>query len=185
MKLVNFIKKINKIDVKINEFELCIFIFMCCGILGFFIEELYDTLYNLKLDKNGFLYGLFLPIYGWGALAIHFINKNTKKNPLITFLLIVIFASIFEYLTGAIIFKIWNKRLWDYQGYFMNINGYICIFSVISFGILGLLYIYFIEPLIKVIINNLNKKKLDFILKVFLILYLFDNIFSFLVKNKL
>ena len=80
-------------DIKISEFKLCIFIFMFCGVLGFFIEEVYDTLYNLKLDKNGFLYGVFLPIYGWGAVAIHFLTKKSKKNPLLTFI-----VSLFSFL---------------------------------------------------------------------------------------
>jgi uncharacterized membrane protein len=174
----------NETNIKIDEFKLCIFIFMVCGILGFFIEETYDTLVNLKLDKNGFLYGLFLPIYGWGALSIHFISKKTKDKPFLSFILITIFSAIFEYLTGAIIFKIWNKRFWDYSNYFMNLDGYICLFSTMSFGFLGMLYIYIIEPFIKKIFNKIENNKLELYIKIFLLIFLIDNIFSFLIKNK-
>lgn len=185
MNVVRYIKKINEVDVKIDEFKLCIFIFMCCGILGFFVEETYDTLYNLKFDKNGFLYGLFLPIYAWGGLVIHLISKKHKNKPLFTFFIIILFAAIFEYATGFILLKLWNKRFWDYSNYFLNLNGHICLFSVVAFGILGVLYVYILEPSIKKIINKLGNKKVDIYIKCFLIIYLIDNVFSFLIKNKL
>ena len=158
---------------------------MCCGIFGYFMEETYDTLHNLKLDKNGFLYGLFLPIYAWGGVVIHLISKKIKKKPLLTFLIIIIFAAIFEYAVGVIMLEIWGKRFWDYSNYFLNINGHICLFSVLSFGIVGILYVYIIEPLIKGLINKLGPNKTDLCIKCFLIIYLIDNIFSFLIKNKL
>lgn len=184
MKFLNNLKKYDEINSEINEFKLCIFIFMICGILGFFIEELYDTLYNMKLDKNGFLYGFFLPIYGWGAVAIHFMSKKTKNKPFLSFIVACIFAAVFEYLTGFVVFNIWQKRLWDYSNYFLNLDGYICLFSIMSFGLLGILYIYIIEPLIKKYINKIGDKKTNKYINIFLIVYLIDNIFSFIVKNK-
>lgn len=184
MKLLENIKKLNSVEVKIDEFKLCIFIFMCCGIFGFFVEETYDILHNWKLDKNGFLYGLFLPIYAWGGLIFHFIAKKTKNKPIIAFLMVVLTAALLEYCAGAVILEIWNKRFWNYSDYFMNLNGHICLFSVVSFGILGTLYIYVLEPLIKMLINKLGSKKVDICLKWFLVLYLIDNICSFLIKNK-
>jgi len=182
MKLVGRIKKTD--NIKIDEFKLCIFIFMLGGIIGFFTEEVYDTLRNLKLDKNGFLYGLFLPIYGWGALIFHFVSKITKRKFLLTFILIMIFSGILEYVTGAVLLEVWDKRLWDYSSYFMNLNGHICLFSIVAFGILGTMYVYLVEPLIKKLMQKLGEKKVDVIIKIFLIGYLIDNIFSFLIKNK-
>lgn len=184
MNLLSRIKKLNSCNIEIDEFKLCIFIFMCCGIIGFFIEETYDTLYNLKLDKNGFLYGLFLPIYGWGALLFHFVSKKTKNKPLITFLFFMIIAGILEYLTGAVLFEVWGRRYWDYSDYFLNLKGYICLFSIVAFAILGIIYIYIIEPLIKKYMNKIGNEKVDKIIKIFLSIYFIDNIFSFLIKNK-
>ena len=171
-------------NIKIDEFKLCIFIFMFCGILGFYIEETYDILHNFKFDKNGFLYGLFLPIYGWGALLFHILTKKTYKRPVLTFLIIMLSAILLEYTTGFMLLLIWNKRYWDYSSYFLNINGYICLFSILSFSILGMVYVYVLEPFIKTTMAKLGNIKVDKILKTFLIIYLIDNLFSFLIKNK-
>ncbi|MBE6149859.1 MAG: hypothetical protein E7170_03980 [Firmicutes bacterium] len=181
---MNLFKINNNEKIKIDEFRFCILIFMFCGVFGFFVEEIYDTLYNLKIDKNGFLYGLFLPIYGWGGIVIHLISKKTKSNPLLTFIIIALFAAIFEYLSGYIIFKIWGKMYWNYSNYYLNLNGYICLFSVLAFTLLGIFYVYIIEPIIKFIVNKIDEKRIDLYIKIFLIIYLIDNIFSFLVKNK-
>lgn len=184
---MSFIRSINDRikDIKIDEFKLCIFIFMVGGTLGFFVEEVYDFLHNFKIDKNGFLYGFFLPIFGWGALLIHLIGRKTKQSPSKTFIWTVILTGILEYFTGDIMLKIWNVRWWDYSNDFLNINGHVCLFSVLAFGVLGLLFVYVIEPLIIFMMDYIGNRKVDIILKIFLIGYLIDNICSFLIKNKL
>ena len=56
---------------------------------------------------------------------------------------------------------VWHKRWWDYTGLFLNIDGQVCLRSVLSFAIGGLGLIYLIEPYINKFnekINNKNKK---------------------------
>ena len=112
------------------------------------------------------------------------LTKKTYKRPVLTFLIIMLSAILLEYTTGFMLLLIWNKRYWDYSSYFLNINGYICLFSILSFSILGMVYVYVLEPFIKTIMAKLGNIKVDKILKIFLIIYLIDNIFSFLIKNK-
>ena len=38
-------------------------------------------------------------------------------------------------------------RLWDYRGLLWNVEGLVCLRSVLSFGALGLLFHYLLEPM--------------------------------------
>ena len=49
----------------------------------------------------------------------------------------VVICSILEYSTSYILEKIFNTRWWDYSMDKFNINGRICLGTMIPFGILG------------------------------------------------
>ena len=52
---------------------------------------------------------------------------------------------------------IFNRTWWDYTGLFMNIEGYVCLRSVLNFAVLSILLIYLIEPLANKLIKKYNK----------------------------
>ena len=45
-------------------------------------------------------------------------------------------TGVVEYIIGLISIYIFDMRLWDYRGLFMNIQGIVCLRSVVSFGTL-------------------------------------------------
>ena len=55
-------------------------------------------------------------------------------------------------------------RLWDYRGWFLNINGFVCLISAFIFGIGGLLITYVLLPFINVILKKANKNCINSIL---------------------
>ena len=63
------------------------------------------------------------------------------------FLVCVGITGVVEYLIGYAGIRWFHMRLWDYRGLFLNLNGIICFRSVVSFGVLGLVFHYLIEPL--------------------------------------
>lgn len=77
--------------------------------------------------------------------------------------------------------KIFNRTWWDYTGLFLNIDGFVCLRSVITFGIGALLLIYIFEPLIVKFWKN--KPKLVRVIAIsFLIIFIIDNLLTFLFR---
>lgn len=121
-------------------------IFLLGCFVGWIYEEIFYWITEGALRNRGILYGPWLPIYGVGALGIYLL-KPIKKNPILLFLLCIAITGIVEYIIGFLGIHLFDLRLWDYRGLFLNIGGIICFRSVVSFGIMGLLFHYFLEPI--------------------------------------
>lgn len=121
-------------------------IFLIGCLVGWIYEEIFYWITEGMLRNRGILYGPWLPIYGIGALAVYAM-KPLKKHPVLLFLVCVGITGVVEYLIGYAGIRWFHMRLWDYRGLFLNLNGIICFRSVVSFGVLGLVFHYLIEPL--------------------------------------
>ncbi len=136
-------------------------IFVIGGIFGFVYEELF---YRIDLDmwtKRGTTYGPWIPIYAYGAILIILVCHKLKKQPILVFLASTIVCGVLEFLTGLVLDKIFSLRLWDYNTEiwnFGNIGGYICLRSVLFFGLSGLFLQYAILPIIKKIMSYIKTK---------------------------
>lgn len=111
-----------------------------------------------KLLNRGFLIGPICPIYGCGALLITLALTDYKDDWIVVFFMAVILSGALEYFTSWIMEKMFHARWWDYSKNKFNINGRICLETMIPFGILGLIIIYFLNPtlyhLLKIIPEN-------------------------------
>lgn len=152
-------------------------LFYICSIIGYIYEMILCFILNGKFMSHGILYGPWLPIYGSGALIISLLNKY-KHHPILVFLLSFFIIGILEYICGFILLKFLNIRLWDYSNWYLNINGFVSLFSSIGFAIGGLLIIYGIMPLVKMIVKKNNKKHLKLIINILSILFIGDVIIT-------
>lgn len=133
---------------KLRVDSLCyiFIIFLLGSFVGWIYEEIFYWFTEGMLRNRGILYGPWLPIYGIGALGIYAL-KPLKRNPLLLFLLCIVVTGVVEYIIGFAGIHLFGLRLWDYRGLFLNIGGIICFRSVVSFGIMGLAFHYFLEPM--------------------------------------
>ncbi len=99
-------------------------VFICGGIIYYLIEDIWRTMRNHG-DTHWFMFvfgGLMLVLIG-------LLNEHKSFNPPIwlqgVFGGIIITGS--ELLSGVVLHKCFNMRLWDYTGMFMNYKGYIQI----------------------------------------------------------
>ena len=152
-------------------------LFYICSIIGYFYELLIYFIFNGKIFSHGFLNGPWLAIYGIGSLFILLLNKY-RDNFLIIFLASFFITGFFEGLSGYLLLKILKIRLWDYTGYFLNINGFVCFLSAFCFGIGGLLVIYLIYPLVEKIVKKIKISNLKRILGLLTIFFTTDLIAS-------
>ena len=159
------LNKLDKLNRKTYDFDtktkLCIYLltFLIGSVAGYIYEIIYYLVIDNELVNRGFLYGPYLPVYGFGAVFMLWILKRFKKDPLVVFLLAMLITGIIEYLTGYLMFNIYHRSWWDYTGAFLNINSYVCLRSILTFGIGGLILIYVIDPIVCKTIEELDSNK--------------------------
>ena len=129
--------------------------------------------------------------YQYMHLAGVFITLFTykfRKKPFVVFILSSIISGILEYVVGYLLFNIKGIRLWDYNTEiwnFGNIGGFICLRSVLFFGISGLFLIYFMIPIFKKIASKCSKDLFKLIAILPTSLFILDIIISnyLFIKN--
>ena len=154
-------------------------LFFIYAILGWIIETTLVSIEKRKFVNRGILIGPYCPIYGFGGLAITILLKNYTKDPIVLFLMAVIICGTLEYFTSYIMEKIFKARWWDYSAKKYNINGRICLETVVPFGILGCLVMYVLNPITFKYLNMLSNSMLNIISAICFTIFITDNIVSY------
>ena len=140
--------------------ELYFLLFISYAFLGWCMEVICKLIQYKRFINRGFLIGPYCPIYGWGALLITILLQKYNNDPLTLFILAMVICSILEYVTSYFMEKIFKARWWDYSTKKFNLNGRICLNTMIPFGLLGLLMIYVINPFLFNLYGSFNKEVL-------------------------
>ena len=160
-----------------NEIIKIFIIFMIGSIIGYVVEMVVAFVQNGRfVSRQGLLYGPFTPVYGIGILVYYIFfsfMKNRRKS--IVFISSMILGGITEYLCSFLQEKIFGTVSWDYSNWIFNINGRTTLIHCTYWGIAGILYISYIEPLIPKI-NELLNKNLTKILAASLAVFMIFNI---------
>ncbi len=129
-------------------------LFTSGSIIGWIIELFYRRFFTQKKWVNpGFLYGPYLPIYGFGVILLYGISNipidvnNDVVNILIKILIIGFGMTLIEFIAGLIFIKKLHFKLWDYSNKKGNILGIICPQYSIFWLIVGSLYYFFLNNL--------------------------------------
>ena len=157
-------------------------IFFLASVVGYIYEVIYCIVDDHELVNRGFLYGPYLPVYGFGALAMILTLKKFTKHPVALYFMAIIVTGITEYIAGLFLDKVFHERLWDYTGLLLNINGYVCLRSVLSFGVGALLLFYFADPLIVKKILPIREKYKKIIIILVTVTITIDFIFTLIFK---
>ena len=163
----------------IEQIENYIALFFIYSFLGWSIETIGDTIKKKKFVNRGFLLGPYCPIYGAGVLLITIFLTKYKEDVWITFFMSLLICGTLEYLTSYIMEKIFNARWWDYSQRKFNINGRICLETLIPFGLAGIIIIYILNPFLLKYINMIPNVIMHIFTIVFVIAYIIDIFFSF------
>lgn len=149
-----------------SAINILLLIMIFSGIFGFIYETIF---YKIELGyfvKRGSTFGPWIPIYAFGGLFITLFSYKFRKKTLLVLIINCIVTGILEYSTGYVLYEFFGKRLWDYNTEiwnFGNINGYICLRSVLFFGVSSLFLIYGIIPCLKKIAMKISENKLSII----------------------
>ena len=167
-----------------ENFTLYFLLFIAYSFLGWLMEVICKLFELKKFVNRGFLIGPICPFYGYGVLGILFLIGNDTNDFLAVFLKSILICSILEYLTSYFMEKLFHARWWDYSKRKFNINGRICLETMIPFGILGTIIVYIINPYFCKLINMIPFIIRIILTIIILIIYLIDTVVSLDVMNK-
>ena len=119
--------------------------FFTYSVLGWIWESLYVSTKEHQWINRGFLYGPWLPIYGFGAIIILFLTLPVRKNLIWIFLLGMTGATVLEYVTGDVMERLFHVRYWDYSKQPLNVNGHICLGVSLAWGVFSILLVHFLH----------------------------------------
>ena len=178
-----YIEKDNKFDIGIISLIISI-----SGMFGFIYEYIF-YFFNGGMKTFYWCGGNFLPwinIYAIGALLIIFFSYKYRKKPLKVFLISLLATGLLELISGYVIYEFFNKRFWDYNIEilnFGNIGGFICLRSVLFFGISGLILMYLILPLCFKIREKLSRKTFLILSISIVSIILLDEIYNLVITK--
>ena len=175
-------------DNHLNKYQtIGIFALMivCSGMFGWLYEIIFYYM-NSGFKEVFMRGGNFLPfinIYVYGSLLIFFLTYRFKDKPLLVFLISFFSTGILEFLSGYFLYGVlgWTK-CWDYNTEilnFGNIGGYVCLRSVLVFGLCGLLLIYVILPLLVKISKKFKSSRTFMIISLIICgIFLIDEVYN-------
>ena len=158
-------------------------LFIIYAFLGWIVEIINNVVVFKKFVNRGFLIGPYCPIYGVGGLIATIFLTKYKESIIVLFVMSMFLFALLEYFTSYLMEKLFKARWWDYTDYRFNINGRICLETLIPFGLLGCFAIYVVNPIIFSIFNMTNIVVLRIIAIVIFIIFIIDFTVSLKIIN--
>ena len=156
-------------------------LFIVYAILGWCMEVIGKLIECKRFINRGFLIGPYCPIYGYGAILITFLLNRYSSDPIVLFVMGMVVCGILEYLTSCFMETIFKARWWDYSQRKFNINGRVCLNTIIPFGLLGMFIMYVSNPFFIEKIKIIPEKVINITFWSIIAIYMIDNIVSFIV----
>ncbi len=188
-KYKDYLNKDHNFDKKTMLGIFCLII-VISGMFGWLYEVVFYY-FNSGMTEIYWRGGNFLPwinIYAMGAILIYVLTYKKRKNPLFVFIVSMISTGILEYIGGAFMEHIMHIKCWDYTNEilsFGNINGYVCLRSVLVFGLSALLLMYLIVPLCFYLAKKIPKKAFLILSYTICAIFLFDELYNLIFANLL
>ena len=188
-KYKDYLNKDHNFDKKTMLGIFCLII-VISGMFGWLYEVVFYY-FNSGMTEIYWRGGNFLPwinIYAMGAILIYVLTYKKRKNPLFVFIVSMVSTGILEYIGGFFMEHIMQIKCWDYTNEilsFGNINGYVCLRSVLVFGLSALLLMYLIVPLCFYLAKKIPKKAFLILSYTICAIFLFDELYNLIFANLL
>lgn len=179
----NVLEKNNKNNLIFNFWNIALF-FIIYSFAGYLLETTFGIFTKGVLEsRQSFLFGPFCAIYGVGALLMVTFLSGLKEHPILLFIFSCIIGTAAEYSMSYICEQIYHFKWWDYSNYFLNINGRVCLFFTLLWGVLGVLLIRHINPFLTKKLDELRNSTGEKIFKTVLIFFTIFIIFDALITS--
>ena len=109
---------------------------------------------------------------------------SLENNIVALFCISVILLTVWEYIVGVLLEKIFNTKYWDYSNHKFNFQGRICLTNSIYWGILGVIFVKYIHPFMEQTLEKINPIILNCTISIIFIIFIIDMITSIItIKN--
>ena len=166
------------------SFLIYVLLFFSFSIGGWIWEVGIHVIEDGVFINRGTMHGPWLPIYGFGGVGALLLFKKRVDNQVGVFVGSVVICAAAEYVTSVLIEKIQGLKYWDYNGYFLNINGRICFEGIVVFGFACILVIYILSPFLDNIYEHIPKKVLAAVAVILCVGFAADFVYSLKVPNE-
>lgn len=163
------------------DIRIYFLLFIIYSFIGWSLEVIGKLIETGKFINRGFLIGPYCPIYGYGGILITFLLRKYTDDVITLFIMAILVCGTLEYLTSYFMEKIFKARWWDYSKAKFNINGRICLETLIPFGLLGLLIMYITNPFFLSKLEQIPEVWLNILFWTILTIFIIDNIVSTVV----
>ncbi len=160
-----------------------ILLFFTFCLIGYLFEVLYVLIGNGVLVNRGTLFGPWLPLYGVCGLAMLFLLRGLVGRPVVLFFACMALCGVIEYLTAWYLETFKHAKWWDYTGFFLNIQGRVCLEGLLAFAALGTLTLYVVAPLAARLYGRLPRRLRVGLCAGLLVLFAADVVYSQFFPN--
>lgn len=178
--------------IKLLPYQQVGIIFLVVVFAGFF-GWVYEFIFYFFDGGTGEFYmqgGNLLPwinIYAIGAIFILLTTLKFKKYPWAVFLISAVVTGLLEFVAGWLIYTIGNgTRYWDYNTEilnFGNIGGFVCLRSVLFFGVSALFLVYMIVPFCIYLSQKMRKRAFLLLAILLFSFVMLDEVANLILKN--
>ncbi|MCD7765985.1 MAG: hypothetical protein LUH53_05630 [Lachnospiraceae bacterium] len=144
--------------MEIYTFSQWVLFFYIYCFLGWVFESVYVSISEKHWVNRGFLKGPLLPIYGFGALCVLVVTIPFRDNLPLMCLAGMGSATVLEYVTGAVMEKLFHVRYWDYTGRLLSVNGHICLASVLCWAVMTILVVDVLQVQLEKVVLAVNEQ---------------------------
>lgn len=174
----------NNLDKKTKILVILLSMFVG-AVFGYIYEVIFYKIDTGYFINRGTTFGPWIPIYAYGTLLIYLTTYKVKNKPYLVFIISTLVTGLLEYTIGYLLYNIGHIRLWDYNIEILNygnIDGYVCLRSVLFFGISSLFLVYVIIPYIEKLSNRISRKNFTILsISLFSIFYI-DTIYNHIIS---
>ena len=172
----------------LEKIEIYIIIFAIYSVIGWIMEITLGLISKRKFVNRGFLIGPYCPIYGFGGVVITILLSNFMKtidqvslidSIWISTIVIMCICGVLEYITSYVMEKLFHARWWDYNNFKFNINGRICLETLIPFTIIGQIILRYASPVFINILSNIPEIWLHILTGCFIVIFITDMSISY------
>lgn len=103
---------------------------------------------------------------------------HLKGNWIFLFIVSLVILTLWEYIVGVLLEKIFKTKYWDYSDHKFNFQGRICLTNSIAWGFLGIGFIEFIHPFVNSWLEKIDYNLYHIIIYVALAILILDTIIS-------
>lgn len=160
--------------------------FIFFAVTGWVYEVLYTLWAWHEFENRGFLFGPWLPLYGFAGLILYTLFRRLidrpvrvwrfNLRPLLMFVYIAVLATLIELAATYLLtlFGIDFRILWDYSERAVQFEGRIALDASLLFGALGLVIIYVVLPLYRRFVGMRRTRLLNAIAWPIIVLFFID-----------